>query len=142
MVVMAQVMVQVMVTGLMWLHVFAIANVMPTIVDLPSPSAPSQALLVPSPAIVLNKPSSAHAVEAARQDLAQRLNMPVKTLRLASAQAKTWQDGCLGLATHEEVCIQVLVPGWRLEFTDGQTTWVYRTNQTGTLLRLESTHDP
>jgi len=125
-----------MVTGLVWLHVFASSAIVPTIANSPSPTLPSQSS-VQSPVIVLNELSSAQAVEAARQDLAQRLNVPVQTLHLTAAQAKTWQDGCLGLATPEEICIQVLVPGWQLELTNGQTTWIYRTNRTGTRLRLD-----
>ncbi len=121
-----------MVTGLVWLYVFAAGSILPTIADLPTPTAP-----LPSPTIVPNESSSALAVEAAQQDLAQRLKIPLSSLRLVTAQAKTWQDGCLGLATPEEICIQVLVPGWQLKLTNGQTIWNYRTNQNGTILRVE-----
>ncbi|MBW4419214.1 MAG: hypothetical protein KME13_08285 [Myxacorys californica WJT36-NPBG1] len=72
-----------------------------------------------------------------RQDLAQRLNVPVQDLKIASFSRETWPDGCLGLGGPAEGCLLAQVAGWRVEVTDGQQTWVYRTDKTANALRLE-----
>ncbi len=72
-----------------------------------------------------------------RQDLARRLNVPVRTLKIASFNPQTWSDGCLGLGGPAEGCLLAQVAGWRVEVTDGQQTWVYRTDKTGNARRLE-----
>ena len=59
-------------------------------------------------------------------------------IAVTEATIKTWSDGCLGLAKPDEVCIQVLVEGWLVEVSDGDRTWVYRTDNQGLNLRLES----
>ena len=64
----------------------------------------------------------------------------------------TWSDGCLGLGgagNRNQICTQVLVPGWRVVVTERNVStggreprvWTYRTNQTGTVLRLESSNN-
>lgn len=76
-----------------------------------------------------------------RQDLAQRLNVPLRDLRVANFTPQTWSDGCLGLGGPAESCLQAQVEGWRVEVTNGQQTWVYRTDKTATVLRLEPQSD-
>lgn len=61
----------------------------------------------------------------------------VITVQVVDASQETWSDGCLGLGQPYEGCLQALVPGWRVEVTDGQRTWIYRTDETGDSIRLE-----
>jgi hypothetical protein len=77
-----------------------------------------------------------------RQDLSRRLAVPPTQFRILDAQPQTWPDGCLGLAQPTEVCTRALVPGWRVRVTQGEQVWVYRTNQTGSRLRLENPDRP
>jgi hypothetical protein len=69
--------------------------------------------------------------------LSQKTDISVNRLQIQAAQRQTWTDGCLGLATPGELCTQALVEGWRIILTDNQKTWVYRTDSSGTNLRLE-----
>ncbi len=62
-------------------------------------------------------------------------------LVVTNATQETWSDSCLGLGQPYESCLQALVPGWRVEVTDGQRTWVYRTDETGDTIRLEDQTD-
>ncbi|MEY2984983.1 MAG: hypothetical protein RLZZ568_1600, partial [Cyanobacteriota bacterium] len=57
-----------------------------------------------------------------------------------SSAANQWTDSCLGLAKAGELCAQVITPGWRVEVSDGQTRWIYRTDQRGKIIRLETSH--
>lgn len=93
-----------------------------------SPQTTSKTQPSPSPALL----------QATIQDLARRTKIPVKQIQVKSAIAKTWPNGCLGLARKEEMCTQMLVSGWQIVLGHGQHTWRYRTDQTGKNLRLES----
>lgn len=77
------------------------------------------------------------AAAAARQDLAQKLSIPATRIVILNIEEKTWSDGCLGLGGPAESCLQALVEGFRVEIlADGQT-YFYRTDQSGTSVRLE-----
>jgi hypothetical protein len=77
-------------------------------------------------------------VNTLRQDLSKKTGIPAKKLRVVEASARTWNDGCLGLGKPNELCTQALVPGWRVVMTNGTQRWIYRTDQTGRIYRLES----
>ena len=80
-----------------------------------------------------------HAVaEATRQDLSRQVGIPVEKLRITESSRKTWPDGCLGLSKPDELCTQALVEGWHITLSDNSQTWVYRTDNKGRVLRLES----
>lgn len=73
-----------------------------------------------------------------RRDLAQRLNVSPQSLNVTRASRETWPDSCLGLAAANERCATATVAGWRVEVSNGQRSWVYRTDQTAQVLRLET----
>lgn len=69
--------------------------------------------------------------------IAQSANTSADTIQITSAEQHTWPNGCLGLANPDEFCTQALVEGWQVEATNGETTWTYRTDATGSQLRPE-----
>jgi len=71
------------------------------------------------------------------QSHSRSLNQPVDRFRISAATPRNWPDGCLGLAEPGEFCAQVLVPGWQVTVTNGQQNWIYRTDSSGSALRLE-----
>ncbi|WRH68355.1 MAG: hypothetical protein RSE13_09195 [Planktothrix sp. GU0601_MAG3] len=73
-----------------------------------------------------------------RETVARESGVIVKDLKIVEARQQTWPDTCLGLATTDEVCGQMLVSGWRVVVSDGRQTWVYRTDAQGRMIRLES----
>jgi hypothetical protein len=73
-----------------------------------------------------------------RRDLAQRLSVPRQKLSIASATPETWVDGCLELNSPGELCVPLATEGWRVEVTNGQRSWFYRTDTNGRNIRLES----
>ncbi|GEM_PF-774436 len=79
----------------------------------------------------------AQVARAVRQDLSARTRIAPGKLRITQSSRQTWPDGCLGIAERDRICTQALVPGWRVVVSDGNKTWVYRTNNTGGTLRLE-----
>ncbi|MCU0569210.1 MAG: hypothetical protein MUF49_21880 [Oculatellaceae cyanobacterium Prado106] len=72
-----------------------------------------------------------------RRDLAQQTNLPRRDLRVIAFSRETWPNGCLGLATAGEFCTMALVEGWRIELTNGQQNWIYRTDLEARVMRLE-----
>ncbi len=68
---------------------------------------------------------------------ASRTSRPVATLKIVEAQPRNWSDGCLGLAKPDELCTQVITPGWQVVVTDGLRNWTYRTNELGNVIKLE-----
>jgi hypothetical protein len=57
--------------------------------------------------------------------------LPIEQLTVTKAKAKTWSDGCLGLAPPDRMCTAVLVRGWEVTVTHQRQEWVYRTSGTG-----------
>lgn len=72
-----------------------------------------------------------------RRDLSRRVGIPPEKLKIIKYSRETWSDGCLGLGGLNELCSAALVPGWRITLSDGRSSWVYRTDLEGLVLRLE-----
>jgi len=77
-------------------------------------------------------------LEAVREDIIDNYRVNSENIQVTEANTEVWPDGCLGLAKADEACSQALVDGWRVKVTDGDRTWVYRTDNRGYSLRLES----
>jgi len=80
-------------------------------------------------------PSVANAV---LKDLASRVGISTRELRVIDYSKKTWRNGCLELPQPDEFCTQALVPGWRVVVSNGKQKWIYHTNNNGRSLRLAS----
>ncbi|MDJ0731706.1 MAG: hypothetical protein QNJ33_17115 [Crocosphaera sp.] len=99
---------------------------------------PTSEPTIPQETMNNNTEAPQAVIDAVFNDITKNNTISSDNLQLAQTEAKTWSDGCLGLAQPDEFCTQALVEGWRITITDGQTTWVYRTDQTGRNLRIES----
>ena len=100
--------------------------------------APSWQQKHPQPALTSNTNALPAEVQSAvLEDAARRTSKTVATLSIRSAQPQNWSDGCLGLAEPDELCTQIITPGWQVVITDGQRNWTYRTNDSGDLVKLE-----
>ena len=75
--------------------------------------------------------------DAATQAAAQRSGADPASLTIVEFERRTWSDGCLGLGGPAEGCLAALVEGWRVALSDGDRTWVFRTNGNGTQVRLD-----
>ncbi|KAM3093943.1 hypothetical protein ACKFKG_17085 [Phormidesmis sp. 146-35] len=104
-------------------------------------SQPSNTVLsntVPSKIRMTRSPALPSSVEQrVRQDLSQRLNIPLRDVKIVSFSQQTWSDSCLGLGGAAEGCLRGTVQGWRVEVTNGQQNWFYRTDDTAQATRLE-----
>ena len=71
------------------------------------------------------------------QHASKQLGLPTSALRITHAQSQTWSDNCLGIHDHEIFCSQTPVPGWQVEVKSGKKSWIYRTNASGSLIKIE-----
>ncbi|HEY9668781.1 MAG TPA: hypothetical protein V6C91_18375 [Coleofasciculaceae cyanobacterium] len=85
-----------------------------------------------------NQQLPAKVKSAVLQDAVQRTSRPVAAFRIVEAQKRTWPNGCLGLSQPGTFCTQVIVPGWQVVVTDGQRRLTYRTNNSGSTVKLEN----
>jgi hypothetical protein len=94
------------------------------------------------PAIVMSDRQSESApskiIDAVRQDLSRRTRIESDRLTIVETSRQTWSDGCLGLARPDEICTQALVDGWRIVLSYGDRSWIYRTDDRGMTVRLET----
>jgi hypothetical protein len=74
---------------------------------------------------------------AVLQTASVQSGLPPDQLTLTQAKAKTWSDGCLGLAPPEQMCAAVLVRGWEVTVSHQRQEWVYRTSATGEKIALD-----
>ncbi len=98
----------------------------------PAPTSPSQTDEVP-----------AELVEDTRAALAAHLEVEESALTLARAEARDWADSALGCPAEGQMYLQVITPGYLLEFRDtpGQTYPVH-TNESGEQLILCQDEQP
>lgn len=75
---------------------------------------------------------------AVRQDLSRKSGTLPGKLKIINSSRETWSDSCLGLGSLVEQCLQGQVEGWRVTLSDGRSSWVYRTDYAGQMLRLEN----
>jgi hypothetical protein len=120
-------------------RISAIADGMPNTSPTPSPTT-RKAPVKDSTKAIAKTPAKlpSTVANAVRKDLSQQTGIPANQLQLIQSTSKTWSDGCLGLAKADEMCSQALVPGWQVVFSNGTRRWVYRTNATGTVYRMET----
>lgn len=78
------------------------------------------------------------AAEEARKDLATKLSISAQSVTIMKVEEKTWNDGCLGLGGPAESCLMALTDGFRVELLAEGKTYIYRTDKTGTSLRVET----
>lgn len=79
---------------------------------------------------------------AVLQDVSQQSGLPISDLYIVDARQQTWSDSCLELGKKEALCTEVLVPGWQVTVASDQKRWLYRTNGSGTLLKLDNSELP
>lgn len=75
------------------------------------------------------------AVQAARANLAQERQVDAAAITVVSAEAVEWPDACLGAPTPEEMCGQVITPGYLIILAVDGNEYRYHTNEDGTIVR-------
>lgn len=77
-------------------------------------------------------------VVAAVGHLAQTLAVDPATVMVLEYEAAEWPNSCLGLPEREEMCAEVITPGWRVRLQVEGASFVLRTDLAGDVIRQES----
>jgi hypothetical protein len=103
----------------------------PSETPAPSTTIPTGPVFMPTEE-PMNGPS---AVEKVRLQVAANLGYARDDVILLESLEVTFRDGCLDAALADEMCIQVLTPGFRVLFdTPGGEMW-YHLSQDGSIFR-------
>lgn len=70
-----------------------------------------------------------------RDHVVETLGIPAGQVVLKSSQAVTFPDGCLGAAKPDELCLQVLTPGYRVVVETPQGELIFHTNENVSVIR-------
>ncbi len=81
-------------------------------------------------------PISTTAVEAARQELAQQLGVPVEQLEVFSVEPSQFPDSCLGLPQEDEMCAEVIVSGYQGVILGEGVQYEFRVSEDGSIRRF------
>jgi len=80
-------------------------------------------------------PAEVHAFEASRADLAKSLAIDPLSISLVGTVPVDWPDACLGVTGPDEVCAQVVTPGFLVRLEVGGVEYEYHTNQDASSIR-------
>ena len=100
----------------------------------PEPGAPTDAPAVDGE-LTNEAELTDDVVAAVFQAAASSYSVSVEDLEVASATAKSWPDGCLGLGGPDDICTFAIVDGWEVVVSEGDNRWVYRTDADGLVVR-------
>jgi hypothetical protein len=81
-------------------------------------------------------PISESTIERLKSFLSQQSGIPTAETLLQQVEVVTWSDACLGAAEPEELCLQVVTPGYRAVFSTPNGEYTLHSNQTGSSYRL------
>lgn len=89
-----------------------------------------------------NTTLSSSVKSAVMRDLSQREKLPESVLQIVEARQLTWLNSCLNIDRSDVSCSKVLVPGWQITVASGKKRWVYFTNTSGSLVKLNNSSKP
>jgi len=75
------------------------------------------------------------AVAAVRTHVANQLGLSEGVVIILSASKRDWPNSCLGLESPDEMCLQVITPGFHVKVQADGKEFMYRTNMDGRVLR-------
>ncbi|MGG6296950.1 hypothetical protein ACQ4M4_21350 [Leptolyngbya sp. AN02str] len=95
-----------------------------------SPTASPSAIAAPNSTI------PPEVMATIQQQTASELGVPADALTLASANERQWSDACLGVAQANEMCAQMITPGYEITFDSPDGRVVVHTDRSGRSLRI------
>jgi hypothetical protein len=94
------------------------------------PTTLGQPLIEPTttPEIFMPIPAEQRAFEKVRATLAGELGVDPLIISLVDVTPVDWPDSCLGLPAMEEMCAQVVTPGYRVRVQEGGMIYEFHTD--------------
>ena len=76
--------------------------------------------------------------QAAMMALSDETGIAMEDMEIVDAEWTEWPDACLGLGEPDEVCAEVITPGWELTILAQGEEYIVRTDDVGAEVRIES----
>ncbi len=109
-----------------------------TTIPATEPTATTEPGATPAGDTACTREETPTPVIAACEALAEQFGRGLGEIDTVSVTPQEWPDSCLGLAESDEVCAQVITPGFEvvLVLVDARSLFTYRTDET-THVRLQ-----
>lgn len=78
----------------------------------------------------------AEVMRSLQQFLAQTTGIPAEQITLQHVESVEWNNSCLGITNPNEMCAQVMTPGYRVEFETPRGRYVMHSDRTGRSSRI------
>ncbi|MFZ1707381.1 MAG: carboxypeptidase-like regulatory domain-containing protein [Anaerolineae bacterium] len=88
----------------------------------------------PLPPTLDPNPLPAYVVPA-QADLMRKLDLPSTEVVASTVETVDWPNSCLGLMKPEDVCLEVITPGYRIIFHTPKGDYAYHTDRSGQKFR-------
>jgi hypothetical protein len=88
-----------------------------------------------TPEVFMPLPADQRAFEAVRAVLGQQLGVDPLTIRLEKVEPVDWPDSCLGLPAEQELCAQMITPGFRVTVRQGDKNFEFHTDRSAQNIR-------
>ncbi|MDX2216387.1 MAG: hypothetical protein SFY66_24195 [Oculatellaceae cyanobacterium bins.114] len=75
-------------------------------------------------------------IETVQTSLAQTLAISPNQIQLKEVTPSEWNDACLGLPQPDELCAQVITPGYQATFSTPQGDYFIHSDRTGQSVRI------
>ena len=69
--------------------------------------------------------------------VSEALGVAAENVQITNVEKMDWPNSCLGLPQGNEVCSEVVTPGWLLTFKINDQEYKYRVDSTGTVVRQQ-----
>lgn len=76
--------------------------------------------------------------DAVIKNLSQQTGIEASALKIVEAEQQTWENGCLGISSPGVPCAEGKVPGWEVVVASATQRWIYRSNMSGSLVKLDA----
>lgn len=72
-----------------------------------------------------------------QNQIIETMGVAAESIQIKNVEKMDWPNSCLGLPNGDEVCAEVVTPGWLLTFNIDGKEYRYRVDQTGKVIRQE-----
>ena len=87
-------------------------------------------------------PNLQNLIEKAKEDLAQRLSIPITQITLVEATEAEWSDSSLGCPQPDMFYLQVITPGYLILLEVNGIQYEYHSNRNVSVVYCDNTSPP
>jgi len=117
-----------------WMAGCAVATPKPTATETPTLPTTTPAAMAPAPHELVG--DAGRAPENLRALLARQLHLAETEVAIVAAEPQEWPNACLGAPAADEMCAQVVTPGYRVTLSAAGQIYTFHADRDGYRSRL------